>query len=639
MSTNTWIGVAWCSLIIGAAIWQYFLKFNSQCKKAERQIKEILDLISSFTEQSATSKFEEINKKLASDDCFVKGPWSAYRKTLLKRYDSGGNASVFSTVDSSMYFNEATMLSNLDQDSYSAVPGYLTGGGILGTFLGLTFGISKLEMGNAEAMIPGITGLLGGLGTAFSTSILGIVCATIFSYSYKKKIFKLKRLVEQFQDVLNSKFIFMTSEYLLSDIKTQLEQQNNQMKKFNEEVAINIGCTIEEKLTENLQPTLAELLRAIQDLNASGSAAISESLNEQVGEQLGSFSETLKNAGESLKNNSDMTKELITKMNEQFVSSTDKVAKMLEDASHKQDASADEMARNTQEMLSSMKGSMEMMQSAFHDGSSNLTAELSKNFTEAVSSMQAQLEGVTEKFERLQDASATNMTQTFASISSGLNVLADNLKQQNLEQSRSFSSLTSDLTVKLNDMADKFTEMNSSSTAQIESSLSQLDDLSESMHLMLKDAKAAAAQFKAAAEPVNNSAMQLQNGIELFKRSQENLMAQFNAAMTKINENHAAYGQNFAQLNSLFAEIKNTVGTYNSSIKGTSTELDAVFTRLTDKVREYNVIVGENLNKYLNSYDSHVSSAVGMLESAVSDMKDAVDDLSDTVGKLNRPGR
>ena len=55
-----------------------------------------------------------------------------------------------------------------------AMPGMLTGAGILFTFLGLTVGVFGLDPTDAEQMTQGVKKLLGGMSMAFLTSIAGI---------------------------------------------------------------------------------------------------------------------------------------------------------------------------------------------------------------------------------------------------------------------------------------------------------------------------------------------------------------------------------------------------------------------------------------------------------------------------------
>lgn len=65
------------------------------------------------------------------------------------------------------------------------IPGTLTGLGILGTFIGLIFGIRGIQFESMETAIRSIQNLLGGIEFAFYTSIAGVILSILFNILYK----------------------------------------------------------------------------------------------------------------------------------------------------------------------------------------------------------------------------------------------------------------------------------------------------------------------------------------------------------------------------------------------------------------------------------------------------------------------
>ena len=65
------------------------------------------------------------------------------------------------------------------------VAGILTALGLLGTFLGLVTGISTVEFSSSEATMESIETLLRGIGTAFYTSIVGVILSILFNIAYR----------------------------------------------------------------------------------------------------------------------------------------------------------------------------------------------------------------------------------------------------------------------------------------------------------------------------------------------------------------------------------------------------------------------------------------------------------------------
>ena len=62
-------------------------------------------------------------------------------------------------------------------------PNWCTSLGITGTFLGLVIGVKGLNLSDPDILLLGIGQLMGGLTTAFSTSIVGVVSALFISIS------------------------------------------------------------------------------------------------------------------------------------------------------------------------------------------------------------------------------------------------------------------------------------------------------------------------------------------------------------------------------------------------------------------------------------------------------------------------
>ncbi len=60
------------------------------------------------------------------------------------------------------------------------IPNLLTSLGILGTFMGLSRGLSSLNFADSAQLVEGIPNLLEGMRFAFGTSVAGISCSIVF---------------------------------------------------------------------------------------------------------------------------------------------------------------------------------------------------------------------------------------------------------------------------------------------------------------------------------------------------------------------------------------------------------------------------------------------------------------------------
>ena len=159
---------------------------------------------------------EEIKSSL-SEIPVINHYWSEFWETVVINKDQSGKDQFFNTVDAEYFFNEENLISNhIDIRFYNALPGILTGLGILGTFLGLMFGLSNLDFASADSneLREGIAGLLSGATIAFSTSVWGMLSSICFNVLEKKCIKKLSLKVNDVKKLIDDLFEWIQKKNL-----------------------------------------------------------------------------------------------------------------------------------------------------------------------------------------------------------------------------------------------------------------------------------------------------------------------------------------------------------------------------------------------------------------------------------------
>jgi hypothetical protein len=122
----------------------------------------------------------------------LKEIWLAY-KSRFSEY-SGQDKTADSADE---YFNEQTMLfAYVNYRVINNVSNMLVGFGILGTFVGLTYGIADSNFETTEAIKESINNLLAGMGTAFVTSIWGMGLSICFTLIYKHRQTRIYRKIQ-----------------------------------------------------------------------------------------------------------------------------------------------------------------------------------------------------------------------------------------------------------------------------------------------------------------------------------------------------------------------------------------------------------------------------------------------------------
>ncbi len=107
--------------------------------------------------------------------------WLSYRKTFTVEQSAWFlEPTVHSQRSASDYFSfESLCATQLNVRFYRQLPAFMTGMGLMFTFLAILIGLSKLHANGSE--IDGIQGLINGLSGKFVTSIVGLACANAFT--------------------------------------------------------------------------------------------------------------------------------------------------------------------------------------------------------------------------------------------------------------------------------------------------------------------------------------------------------------------------------------------------------------------------------------------------------------------------
>ncbi|GKS65931.1 hypothetical protein YTPLAS72_32350 [Nitrospira sp.] len=121
-----------------------------------------------------------LDRTLRAEQALAK-EWCSYRKTLLIEQPAWFlEPAVHSQRSATEFFSfEVLCAGHFNVRFYRQLPSFLTGIGLLFTFLALLIGLSKLHA--HELHIEGIQGLINGLSGKFVTSIVGLACANAFT--------------------------------------------------------------------------------------------------------------------------------------------------------------------------------------------------------------------------------------------------------------------------------------------------------------------------------------------------------------------------------------------------------------------------------------------------------------------------
>ena len=334
-----------CASIVIFALWAT-ISFSVRITPIIRTMKKANSKISEYDgELTFAENYEDFNTWVA-DVPLLKSPWQEFTETLI--LESGEK--IKNTDDAETFFNEATIISpSVNLRFYSSLSNIITGTGILGTFIGLVFGVyeaaEKITVTSTNYVPPeeAMKGLLTGASLAFMTSISGLGMSIIFSWYEKHFSNRANNLVRQWNLSLDERLERLTPERIAVDTYREVQQQTQELKSFNNELIFSIQQSLEENIIGGLQPVLQDLLAVTREMRDHRELANEEMLKGIVdefkqaiqgaaGKEISSMAETLEKLNESLSQQTNGMVDSHQKMNEETQKLIEKVGQVLNES-------------------------------------------------------------------------------------------------------------------------------------------------------------------------------------------------------------------------------------------------------------------------------------------------------------------
>lgn len=256
------------------AISFYSWKEKNKYKPIEKELDTLLDELKDIEK-------EEVSRKLQSSKYTeIKGELNAFNETLILK-----EGKYYSTIEIEKYFNSVTMLEEkLNMKEILNIPSIFPGMGILGTFIGLAFGLNSVKTGGSSSeILNSIQPLLNNISVAFITSIVGISFSLFTTFTLNKFLGAAEKRILKIEDLINRRFPIYTKilqgEELLKEIK-EIKMTSNGM-------ATDISNQLGEHISTQVGMKIDSLV--------SGSNEIMKDLTENIGNKVENLTNTISN--------------------------------------------------------------------------------------------------------------------------------------------------------------------------------------------------------------------------------------------------------------------------------------------------------------------------------------------------------
>ena len=185
------------------------------------------------------------------------------------------------------------------------IPSLLTSLGILGTFMGLSRGLSSLNFADSTQLIQGIPDLLSGMKFAFGTSVAGISCSLVFNMINRISQGSSYRAIDDF---VSSFTQLAMSRPLDNDVQMIIQNQdrNFMLQGINDKLVDRLADSVSRSISMTMNPVAESMDRfivgttrnQIEGVNHIVSRFLSE-MDRSLGNQFSSLAQTMDNLEQS----------------------------------------------------------------------------------------------------------------------------------------------------------------------------------------------------------------------------------------------------------------------------------------------------------------------------------------------------
>lgn len=588
------------------AVWKWLFYYKEICTH-KKAISQCSNKLAEYSSGDDIAKyFEELNSTLETIP-YISGAWKSFKKTLV--FTAKGNqneAAIKTTVPSTYFLEPYTYLSHhINLSAYNAIPTYLTGLGILFTFVGLAAGIYKAQTGFASGSLSQITEslrqLLGGASLAFCTSIVGLVCSISFSGLSKRTLHGLTRKIMEVSKNMERLFPLITQESIALAQLEQLRTQTRQLQIFNTSFAVSIAEAIDSKISKQLI-TLVESIRnmlmtLINDTILPNLDRLNESVKKIRSDQSEALGELIKGIADSfLKSLHLATEKEFSQLADALrmliglVSETSITISLTKDsiieAIKKQESEARQSLQEVLDLL--IKSSNETKEELRITGK-----EIGQSIKESGQEIEAQIAKIVCNLSNTGDRLKENF-EKINSIVDSYRMIFVEIHDLLLANAEEFRVTLSELKNAINSVRDViFANQNSTkelerTIASLTGSIEQIVKINAEFLETSKMIKETAETFKSAQEEVSNTA---------------NTLYQERQALVSAWEN---YSQRFENLDHVLNEI---------------------FNQIQDGLNAYSIRVKD----YLLELEKHMANALRTLGGAISELNESVEYLTESL--------
>jgi len=528
--------------------------------------------------------------------------WKQYRRTFI-------NSGEKTAEGASTFFSEDAVVGNwINLRYWKAVASFLIGTGILGTFVGLTFGISAFETESVETVRTSIERLLAGIGTAFISSIAGMSLSIVFNMVEKARLGKLNQQVRTLCGNLDSQFLLTAADHRILQIKDERSLLKEIFAYKDDGDEILPAHVLRDMRKESREQT--KTLKSFSSDLADGimlSTMTIEKMGGKLGEafqvamkrQLTPTMESMQGAVDALRkekaaSNDEMVQNVVDRLSQTLQDISGQFQESLSGGAVAQLEQTAETIGETGELLADFQSSFKSMVADLQDSLKSMAQKTGEEAQHATIAMREQVEAAAGTVR-------AEMEGASADVGKEIKLLQDN-------------------------------------SAEL---LKQHHTTAETVYLMLEQGGDIAGRLKQTVETFDETLVRLRETSSGLKDTAETTR-QSSSTLRASSEQLKAYQEEWLQaetetlseLASALKETRELSQLYVKQFETVQSSLSDIFGEIQEGLNDYQNTTRKSINNYLSGLGDNLQTATNALNGTVAALTESFDELHEVVDRI-----
>lgn len=646
--------ITWAALAVIFLVFILFIVELLKVKKANKLISGLIatdDILNAFN----GTKLEELGKM------YVKG--------ITISTPNGKKTN----IPAANFFNDENVSKahKLNLRMLDTASGTLVGLGLLGTFLGLTVGILGFDSSDSSNIQQSIQNLLGGMGTAFSTSLLGMAASLIYTffdktmrnnlhknlYSFTESVDEkyfiddnslqelkqtalIEKMIDAVKSELNTKLTYsnesgenVTIGNAIREILTENAEQSKALKSFSTDLALELNNGFDEVLSRQMQQKILPLMESVD--------ATTKSVVEHIDQMASTVASPASNMMESVvdelkKSMTTIIDEFKTNLSGTATSQLEALALQLGTASQAMGnfpKNMEDISNTLQVTIEEVKTAISEISKTSANANSSAMQQMQEQIAFATGSIGNAISEVREVMNNITQSSQEQSNQMVAKLGDATEKLVTFLDNTIVNLSSSVQNSMKSITEDVNNKQADLIALQEDTTSQTKKLLEAFNDGLDRLEKMNEYVTGTMNSFKQAQGEISVSTGNLRTisgdmklATELFNKGQ-------NEYAEKLNQLQLSSQRDIDQVAELLRSSGQITDDYAQKFELIKQGLGGIFAQLQSGLTEYSRTVQATTQKYLDQYSSSLTQTTDALASTIQQQNEVVEMLNETLSK------